>query len=189
MVAVDDALPRFLQEAGEESLTLFAASCVERSSGVFFLAMTSDDTRGADVDDYLQLLEDLWVGSGLSSEKRLSNREKIDSFPEMQGEEEPPGILAFAYDAVAAMYYAYTYLVCGDSDNIKYCSNHILNSAGYIDDAVSGSSNRYNEEIAAQLGDIAALSAGVAKADRGSIRERSRRAARDRVEALRSVFQ
>ncbi|MEU3648884.1 hypothetical protein AB0E59_36305 [Lentzea sp. NPDC034063] len=188
MVAVDDALSRFLGEAGEGALTLFAASCVERGSGVFFLALAYDESRGGDVEEYARFLDDLWSGTSLSLRDRESHQGRIDSFPEMQGEEEPPGIMAFAYDAVAAMYYSYAYLVSGDSINVKYCSNHMLNSAGYIDDAVPGSSNRYEDEIAEQLGAVEALSSDLSKVEAAVLRERARAMGRDRVDALRIAF-
>lgn len=47
----------------------------------------------------------------------------LGAFPELEGDEESSGIFTFAYDAVAAMYYAYSYLVSGDLVNVTYCSN------------------------------------------------------------------
>ncbi|GAB3933035.1 hypothetical protein GCM10029976_039810 [Kribbella albertanoniae] len=190
MVAVDDALSRFLRDAGEKAQVYFAASCVERGSDVFFLAVASEQDRGADVETYLRLLEDLWVAAGLSPEERASHQERIDAFSEMQteGDDKPPGILAFAFDAVAAMYDAYTYLVTGDSDNITYTSNHNLNSAGFIDDAVAGESNRYEQEIATQLRDMETLSADFASVDLAVLRDQARTIGRGHIEALRTAF-
>ncbi|WP_433336147.1 hypothetical protein [Spirillospora sp. CA-294931] len=156
---------------------------------MFFLAIAADDARAGDLDTYLDLLERLWRGPEVSDEEHIVFQEQLDGFPEMQGEEEPPGILAFAYDAVAAMYYAYAYLVSGDLSNITYCSNHMLNSAGYIDDATKGHTSRYDEEIAAQLADVDALSKDLMTIDLALIRDRSRAASRDRMESLREVFQ
>lgn len=190
MVGVDHALPGFLQEAGESAQAAFAASCVERGSAVFFLAVASEQDRGADVETYLRLLEDLWVAPGLSLEERVSHQERLDAFPEMQSEDddEPPGILAFAFDAVGAMYYAYTYLVTGDSENITYTSNHNLNAAGFIDDAAPGDSSRYEEEIAAQLRDMETLSADFASVDLAVLRDQARTIGRGHIEALRTAF-
>jgi hypothetical protein len=188
MVGVDDALPGFLRDAEERAQACFAASCVERGAGVFFLAVASEPDRGADLEAYLRLLEDLWGAPGLSPEERASHQERADSFPELQGDEEPPGILAYAFDAVAVMYYAYAYLVSGDSENIRYCSNHMLSFAGYIDDVVSGASNFYEEEIAAQLRDIEMFSANFVTVDLGAVRDRAQMAGRDRTEALRTAF-
>ncbi|MFI5729197.1 hypothetical protein ACIA49_03690 [Kribbella sp. NPDC051587] len=190
MVGVDHALPRFLREAGEGAQAAFAASCVERASAVFFLAVAAERDRGADVETYLRLLEDLWGAPNLSLEERASRQEQIDAFPEMQTEsdDEPPGILAFAFDAVGAMYYAYTYLATGESENITYTSNHNLNIAGFIDDAVTGESSRYEEEIAAQIRDMETLSADFASVDLAALRDQAQAAGRAHVEVLRAAF-
>jgi hypothetical protein len=183
VAVVGERLGTFLAEGTEAQLALFAASCVERGAGVFFLAVAPDAGRAADADAFLELLDDLWGATTLTPADRHERQERIDGFAEMQGDEEPPGILAFAYDAVAAMYYAYSYLVSGDVENITYCSNHMLNSAGFIDNAADSGDRHHATEIAAQLGDMDLVSEG-----RTLDRERSRELGRDRIDALKAAF-
>ncbi|MFC0865085.1 hypothetical protein ACFHYQ_22590 [Sphaerimonospora cavernae] len=151
---MDQSLARFLNEADGPQLTYFAASCVERASVAFFLAMSLDETRRADADQFLELLESLWKFQSLPRDERRRCQEIAAGFRELQQEEEPPGVFAYAYDAVAAMFYSYAYLVSDDRLNITYCSNHLLNSAGFLDEAAGAGETFVNEEIRAQIGDI-----------------------------------
>lgn len=165
----------------------FAASCVERGAGVIFLALRDDEARQAGSDTYLVLLDELWRAADLSRAERAERRERLGAFPEMTVDEEPPGVLAFAYDAVAAMYYAYSYLASGDLEDVVASSNHLLNSAGFIDDAVGSGDRHYDEEVAAQLADMDELSRE-GEIDPDALRALSRERGRARVAALRTVF-
>ncbi len=185
---MEERLTCFLSEAGRGQAALFVAACVERGSGVFFLAVGSDDARRADVDLYLEFLDDLWRGPDLSPADCEERRDRLAAFAELEGDEEPPGILAFAYDAVAAMYYAYSYLASGEAEDVTSCSNHMLNSAGFIDDAGGAVKIHYQNEISAQVTSLEALSGEAPPADPSSWRSRAQADGRARVEALRKVF-
>ncbi|WP_214107592.1 hypothetical protein [Acrocarpospora catenulata] len=187
-MTVEEALSSFLREAGEGLSSIFAASCVERTAGMFFLARTLDDRNAGDEDTFLNLLEDLWRGVSLSSAERSARRERVLAFPELQGGEEPSGVQAFAYDAISAMYYSYAYLTSGDSAHIIYCSSRTLNSASFVDDVAVSDSRHYAAETMAQLADIEILANSAGRIDVDLIRDRSRTIGRNRVEALNSVF-
>lgn len=188
MVDVSDSLDAFLSSSDEVAVVAFIASCVERVGGDLFLALKSDSSRARDADVYLGILDDLWRGSTLTHDARVAHMETLAAFPELQGEEEPPGILAFAYDAVAAAYYAYVYLVSGEVDNVRYCSNHVLNSAGYLGDIESNESSRSEEELAAQSWDIRNIVESAGKIATDSLRSRSREISRSRVASLSAAF-
>jgi hypothetical protein len=187
VVDIDSRLPDFVSAVGASKAAFFAASCVERGSGVFFLAVRDNEDRQADSDAYLVLLDELWRAADLSQAECAERRQRLGAFPEMTVDDEPPGILAFAYDAVAAMYYAYSYLASGDPEDIISSSNHMLNSVGFIDDAVDGGDLHYDGEVAAQLADMDELSRQ-GGFDPVAHRARSRELGRARVEALRTAF-
>jgi hypothetical protein len=186
MVGVDERIGVFVAEATTLQLVAFAASCVERGAAVFFSAIAPDEGRTADRDVFLELLDDLWRGTSLSAAVAQRHLELIAQFPEIQGDDEPPGILAFAYDAVAAMYYAYEYLVSGEAENIRYCSNHMLNSAGFIDNAAEGGGRNHSGEVATQTDDMARISTG--RTTVAALRERAQTVGQERVEVLKAVF-
>jgi hypothetical protein len=186
MVTMDDRLAVFLDTADDTRCALFAATCVERGSSAFFLAAAKDGTRAPDSQTFLRLLDDLWHIEAPSEPDGQERLKQISAFRELQGEDEPPGILAYAYDSVAAMFYAYTYLTSNDRVNITYCSNHMQNSAGFLDDAAGTDNSHLDEEITSQLHDIDFL---LHSEDRLSslvdtVRDTARKVGRHRLDAL-----
>jgi hypothetical protein len=187
VVDVGSRLAEFVSTGDSGKVAFFAAGLVERGAGVFFLAVQENEERKADSDTYLALLDDLWRAGDLSRAGCEERQRRLGAFREMTVEEEPPGILAYAYDAVAAMYYAYAFLAFGDLEDIVSGSSHMLNSTGFIDDAVDGGDLHYDREVEAQLTDMDELSE-TAEFDPASHRARCRERGRARVEALRTVF-
>ncbi|MFI8892428.1 hypothetical protein [Streptomyces paradoxus] len=63
-----------------------------------------DATRSQDVDLAARCLDLLWQSQPQVLWREIT--ENLASLRELQGEEEPAGLLAYAYDGVATLYYA-----------------------------------------------------------------------------------
>ncbi|WP_217281411.1 hypothetical protein [Kibdelosporangium persicum] len=116
----------------------------------------SDVARAQDADMAIRYLDLLWQSQPQISWGEIA--ENIRSFPELAGDEEPPGLLAYAYDAAATLHYAAKYRETGDLVDVISCSNHALNSAEYISEELDDGVDRYEIELRNQEADIASLS-------------------------------
>jgi hypothetical protein len=151
------------------------------------MAIAHDDSRATDADDYLKALDRIWQFGDVSDANLIELRDKLSGFEELQGGEEPPGIRAYAYDAVAALYYTLAYLTSGERINVVYCSNHMLNSVGFIDDAQAAGSRHYDDEVNVQRENINRLRTGNLEVP--TLRGESQEFGRHRAEAVASLFQ
>ncbi|MDX6355225.1 MAG: hypothetical protein QOF98_2128 [Streptomyces sp.] len=183
MVTPEDPLPDFLARADAEAVRTFAAACVERASGVFFWVASREGDRQADADTYLAALDALWEPQPPTPQAAEEQRQRVSEFPELGDDYEPPGEAAYAFDAVSALTYAYSYLATGDTEWITYEATCLVNSAYYLDEAVGGEAH-VTAERAAQRQDIADLSGPGRQQPSAVLRDRARAAARDKAAAL-----
>jgi len=182
---VADELVSLFGVTDAEALRTFAAAGVERASGVFFWVASRAGDRQADADTYLAALDALWEPQPPTPEAAEEQRQRIYGFPELADDYEPPGEAAYAYDAVSALAYAYSYLATGGAEWITYEATCLVNSAYYLDEAVGGDAH-VTAERAAQRQDIAELS-GPERQPSAGLRNRARAAARDKAAALQAA--
>jgi hypothetical protein len=112
----------------------------------------SDAGRSQDVDMAIRCLDLLWQSQPQALWGEIAR--KIRSFPELAGDEEPPGLLAYAYDAAATLYYAAKYRETENLADVISCSNHALNSAEYISEELNDGVDRHGLELRNQKADI-----------------------------------
>jgi hypothetical protein len=169
-------------------MRIFVASCTERMAQLFTGLVGSDAARSQDVDTAIRCLDLLWQSQPQISWSKIA--EIISSFPELAGDEEPPGLLAYAYDAAAALYYAAKYSENGNLSDVISCSNHALNSAEYISEELDDGVDRYEIELRNQESDIASLLRTSSPYDREfvqALRGRAREISRTRLAELIAV--
>ncbi|WP_418277017.1 hypothetical protein ACNHYB_03640 [Isoptericola jiangsuensis] len=127
--------------------------------------------RTQDIEFTIRSMDLLWQADTQTSWDEIAAR--FRSLPELRGDEEPPGLLAYAHDAAAALYYAALYRATGSLVDVTSCSNRALNSTGFISDKLDDNVNRYEIELQNQIADIALLSR-VGNSDRCDVIEAMR---------------
>jgi hypothetical protein len=145
----------------------------------------ADSARGQDVDLAIRCLDLLWQSQPQISWSEIA--ENLSSLPELAGEEEPPGLLAYAYDAAATLYYAAKYRETENLADVISCCTHALNSAEYISEELDDGVDRYEIELRNQEVDIASLLQSVNPDGCDlvqSMRDRAREFARARLAEL-----
>lgn len=179
MVSIESTILQFSESASEFQTAIFVACCAERTAQLFTGLVGSDIGRSQDVDLAIHCLDLLWENAPQVSWGEIA--ERISVFPELVGDEEPPGLLAYAYDAAATLYYAVKYRDTGCLTNMISCSSHALNSAEYISEELDDGVDRYENERRNQEADIESLlqvggphSNDVIQGMRGRARELSR---------------
>lgn len=189
MVSVEVVIRDFSERASSREIGIFVASCAERMAQLFTGLIGSDVARPQDVELVIRCLDVLWLPNPLRSslEEMVG---QIGSFPELMGDEEPLGLMAYAYDAVATLYYAARYQTGGDLTDVISCSNHALNSASYVSDELDDGVDRYEIESRNQKADMAILLRLHGSDGRDSvqvIRDRARELSRERLFELTGV--
>ncbi len=182
------AISEFIQSATSGQIRAFAASCAERMAQLFTGVVGTDATRSQDVDSAISCLDLLWQSQRQFSWGEIV--ERLGNLPELTGEEEPPGLLAYAYDAAATLYYAARYRQTGSLLDAASCSNHALNSAEYVSEELADGVDRYEVEFASQRAGIASVRGTDDSGDCDLVyfmRERARRQARARLAEIVST--
>ncbi|MBY8868819.1 hypothetical protein [Streptomyces sennicomposti] len=188
MVSIESTIREFSESASPGQMGIFVASCAERMAQLFTGLVGANAERSQDVELAIRCMDLLW-----QSQPQISWDEIVESFsslPELAGDEEPPGLLAYAYDAAATLYYAARYRATGNLVDVTSCSNHALNSAEYISEELDDGVDRYEIELQNQVADIASLSQIGNPDDHDFIqlmRGRAREFARARLTELTSV--
>ncbi|WP_328414324.1 hypothetical protein OG542_28070 [Streptomyces violaceus] len=188
MVSPEPVIAEFIQRASSGQIRAFVASCAERMAQLFTGVVGTDVTRSQDVDSAIHCLDLLW-----QSQPQVSWGEivaDLGSLPELAGDEEPPGLLAYAYDAAATLYYAARYRETGSVVDAVSCSNHALNSAEYISEELADGIDRYDLELGNQRADIVAVTGTGDPGDRDLVqflRARAQKQARARLAELTSA--
>ncbi|WP_245796377.1 hypothetical protein [Actinacidiphila alni] len=177
---------QFLEVGTAAQVKVFAASCAERMAQLFTGVVGRDAERLSDVELAIRCMERLWEFEADGQWDELS--QSFESLPELSGEDEPMGALAYAYDSAACLYYASVYRGTLDSVNVQYCSNHALNGAGFMSGELSDGVDREEIELECQLRDIGDLSLevmpNIPQGLVASIRARSRELSRIRLMEL-----
>jgi len=188
VVSIESNIREFSESASPSQMRIFVASCTERMAQLFTGLVGVSTDRSQDIELVIRCMDLLW-----QSQSRISWGEMVEifsSFPELAGDEEPPGLLAYAYDAAATLYYAAKYRESEDLACVISCSNHALNSAEYISEELGDGVDRYEMELRNQVADIALLSQ-TGNPDDGefiqSMRSRAREFSRARLVELTSV--
>jgi hypothetical protein len=169
-------------------MKIFVASCAERMGQLFTGLAGAGAGRSQDVDLAIRCLDLLWQSQPQISWDEIA--ESVGSLPELTGDEEPPGLLAYAYDAAATLHYAAKYRATGNVVDVTSCSNHALNSAEYISEELDDGVDRYGIELRNQEADIILLSQTGSPDDPEfvqSMRDRAREFARARLTELISA--
>ncbi|MCA2211722.1 hypothetical protein [Jidongwangia harbinensis] len=168
-------------------MSMFVAACAERMAQLFTGPVGADTARSPDVDTVIRCLDLLWQYPSGTAWGEIA--EAMKQFPELTGDEQSPGLLAYADDAAAAVYYAVKYRKDGDLTSVASCSNSALNSAEYISDLLDDGVDRYEIEVQNQQADMATLSGADASGDDlvRSLRERARESSRTRLTELMSA--
>lgn len=188
MVGIDAKIREFSEGASSGRMWIFVASCAERMAQLFTGLVGANPERSQDVELVIHCMDLLWQSQPQTSWDQIADN--FSSLPELAGDEEPPGLLAYAYDAAATLYYAARYRETGNLVDVTSCSNHALNSAEYISEELADGVDRYEIELQKQLADIAFLSQVGNSDDRNfiqSMRGRAREFARARLAELTSV--
>jgi hypothetical protein len=146
---------QFLAQGSVGRTKIFTASCVERMAQLFTGIVGRSSGRESDVERAIQCLDQLWEVD--SRTQWADTAAAFNEMPELAGDEEPPGVLAYAYDAAACLYYGAEYRRSLDSSNVRYCANHALNSAGFVTDLLDDGIDRLRNELDAQARDIREL--------------------------------
>ncbi|EGX55929.1 hypothetical protein SZN_30407 [Streptomyces zinciresistens K42] len=188
MVSIDSTIREFSESASSGQMRIFVASCAERMAQLFTGLVGTNTERSQDVELAIRCMDLLWQSQPQISWDEIA--ESFSSLPELAGDEEPPGLLAYAYDAAATLYYAAKYRKTGNLVDVASCSNHALNSAEYISEELDDGVDRYEIELRNQVADIALLSQTGNPDDHEfiqSMRGRAREFARARLAELTSV--
>jgi hypothetical protein len=187
-VSIESTIREFMESASSGQVRIFVASCTERMAQLFTGLVGADTGRSQDVELAIRCLDLLWQSQPQISWSEIADR--FSSMPELAGDEEPPGLLAYAYDAAATLYYAAKYRETGNLVDVTSCSNHALNSAEYISEELDDGVDRYEIELRNQEADIALLSQ-TGNPDDGefvpSMRDRAQEFARARLAELISA--
>ncbi|KOG90572.1 hypothetical protein [Streptomyces varsoviensis] len=188
MVSIESTIREFSESASSGQMRIFVASCAERTAQLFTGLIGANGERSQDVELAIRCMDLLWQSQPQISWDEIA--ESFSSFPELTGDEEPPGLLAYAYDAAAMLYYAARYRAAGKLADVISCSNHALNSAEYISEELEDGVDRYEIELQNQVDDIALLSQTGNPDDHDSIqlmRDSAQKFARARLAELTSV--
>ncbi|MDK1343918.1 hypothetical protein QNO09_11480 [Streptomyces sp. 378] len=187
MVSSEPVITEFMQNASPSQIRTFVASCAERMAQLFTGVVGMDATRSLDVESAIDCLDLLWKPQSQASWGEKV--EKLGALPELVGEEEPSGLLAYAYDAAATLYYAAKYRETGSIVDAVSCSNHALNSAEFVSEELADGVDRYEIELGNQRADIASVCGSDDPGDHDLLqfmRERAREQARARLVELTS---
>lgn len=144
-----------LAALGGPHIAAFLAACVERRKPAVHIL--GDEGRPDDVATFEATLEDLWslaAGTIAVGDRAWSS---LDAFDELESDEEAEGDLAFAEDAIIALWYATQFIRTGDVENALHCASRCVDSAGFLDDERGGSGGFGDAEIRIQLQDLADL--------------------------------
>src|SRR4051812_27360004 len=127
MVDLESSIREFVERTNPVRTSIFVASCAERMAQLFTGLVGADGARLRDVELAVDCLNLLWEPSAQAPWDQLA--ERLRSLPELTGDEESTGLLAYADDAAAALYYAVKYRQDGALELVISCSNSALNSA------------------------------------------------------------
>ena len=181
MVADGDVVKDFAERGSIPQCAVFVASGAERIAQLFTGIVGRDERRVADVELVIECLDRLWEPGADDLSIWSDRAERLAGLPEFDGDLEPAGIAAYAYDAAAVLLYAVSFRMTKDRVNIDYCCNHLVNSAGFISDELADGVDRVELERSRQEQDIRdILSVSDSTTNEGiiAIRERSRQASR-----------
>ncbi|MFW6638498.1 hypothetical protein ACOALZ_00485 [Nocardiopsis algeriensis] len=155
MVKIESIIQEFYEKEEGWKIQVFVASCAERMVQLFTGVVGADPSRSQDVELVLRCMDLLW--SPDSNKPWALVAEEIYLLPELAGDEEPPGLLLYAYNAAAALYYATKYREAGDLESVISCCNHALNSAEFISEQLDDGVDRFIIEVERQKNDIEEL--------------------------------
>lgn len=133
----------------------FLAACVERRKPA--VQVLRYEGRPNDLATFEATLEDLWslaAGTLVVSDRAWSG---LDAFDELESEEEAEGDLAFAEDAIIALWYATQFLRTEDVAYALHCASRCVDSAGFMDNEPDESGSFGDAEIGHQFHDLAEL--------------------------------
>ena len=185
---IDAKIREFSESAISGQMWIFVASCAERMAQLFTGLVGASAERSKDVELAIHCMDLLWQPQPQVSWDEIAA--SLRSLPELAGDEESPGLLAYASDAAATLYYAASFREAGNLVDVTSCSSHALNSAGYMSEKLADGVDRYEIELQNQLADIALLSQAGNLDDLNVIqlmRERALEFARARLAELTAV--
>ncbi|MGW6616992.1 hypothetical protein ACWGA0_26540 [Streptomyces erythrochromogenes] len=180
---VEAEVAEALRNRGIEVASIFVASCSERMVQVFSGLQGGEDSRDADLDCAISLVESLWdPDASLEVFSRAASA--LEEFPEMQPTETGlTGIVeVYSFYAVLTMRYAALCRANGDVESALKCAHACLTAMGQLDQNLPTPSF-FAEE--AELQRQIALSGIGEPFDRGCMRAVDVRVSAGRLVALR----
>lgn len=133
-MVVDAAVAESLRGSERVRIAAFVASCTERMAQLFTGLRGGDDGRAADVNLYLEILDELWVPS-VTGNVFAAHMEALEDFSELQPSEE--GLVdvvdIYAFYAVLCMRYAVLFRASGEPEEAVRCAHACLTALGQLD--------------------------------------------------------